>query len=189
MIPSEKAKILDENLEYEKETNSLVIGNNLEVDGYIQQNTPNYEIDLRNSLIAGGSFSTLFKSDSFYTAFKVINGILYFIWSGSAVLIDNQNTNKYFSVVIPENFKSKYYSAIKRSDGTSLAENARDTNSLWICGEVCIKNLNGAFSNMNVALVSYQNANSNILVSCYNFGKNDEDASIWFDIRIPIMLI
>lgn len=38
MIPSEKAKILDENIEFNKENNSLVIGNNLEVDGNLQLN-------------------------------------------------------------------------------------------------------------------------------------------------------
>lgn len=38
MIPSEKAKILDENIEFNKENNSLVIGNNLEVDGKLQLN-------------------------------------------------------------------------------------------------------------------------------------------------------
>lgn len=192
MIPSEKAKILEENINLNEENNKLEIGNNLEVDGnlevngYVRQNTANYELNLRNSLIAGGSYDTYFKSDTFYTAFKEINGVLWFILSGNGKTKE-ASANMLMPIPIPESFKEVYYPHIYRADGTNLTQETDDSHH--IASDTFYGQNSGVAKTGISVLQSNRGANQDLALRIYNLGDLSDDGNLFIDIRIPLLII
>ena len=152
----------------------------------LEQVNPNYSLDLSEAF-EDGNYSTYFKSNTGYLAFKVINGVLWIIMSGVFVAQAWTGTNSQFQFVIPAEFKSKYYSKIFRMDGTPL--NQSYDSATEVCLFPATIQVGGSIYTRNAVLRSSGSANGDLEVGIYNYGNTTEDTNIRIDIRLPLTII
>lgn len=158
----------------------------------LEQSEANYELNLQEIIRNSSQYSSYFKSDTFYAAFKVINGILWFILSGKAVTKAESTGNKTLTINIPNDFKQKFYDKIYKADGKNMSEasDSADNPNLFITGEVGIKNINGSINAQNVTLTATgPTANVDFYLNLFGAGTYTDDGYVWLDIRFPLVLI
>lgn len=151
----------------------------------IEQSEPNYELDLEECL-SDEDYATYFKSDTAYKAFKVINGVLWFVISGKFVAKAQNNNELIMGISIPNDFKTKCYSKLYRADGTTL--NQDGTADILAMEAMCIQ-MEGAIYTRNFKIQCSLTANENLNLIVYGYGSTSDNGSIFMDIRIPLLII
>ena len=150
----------------------------------LEQSQPNFSEDILELIRQSANYSTYFKEDTFYAKLIEINDFVWLIISGKATP-KTFSGNMSFNFTPSQAFIDRYYSKIKREDGTPLSE--IQSYAKYITGEVSPKLNNNAVSQCQVILFSGAGNNS-LTLTFYNFGNLTEDQNVWLDIRIPICI-
>ena len=158
----------------------------------IKQSQANYKLDIIELIRNSPNYSNYFKSDTFYTAFEEINGILWLVISGKAITKAESTSNKALSFSLPNEFFERYGDKILKADGKNLLEvsESSSTPNLFLFGDAAQRNLNGSQGTLNILVnCSSVDAKSAWNIGFFGVGTFTDDGFIWLDIRIPIVAI
>lgn len=155
----------------------------------LNQTSANYELDLASIIQSASEYSTYLQSDSFYSCFKVINGVLYFILSGNATTQTVSSTNWSITLTMPDDFISAYYDKLYRADGTALTE--ASTSSYYYRFLAADKGFlyTGSIATCTAFINTESTANDVLTLVLFGMPAVSSGGVIGIDVRIPIMLL